>query len=209
MDIQFFGANCIVLSGRNTRLVLDDNLAELGAKGVIKPGDIALFTGPHHLMAEADAKLVIDQPGEYEVADISIYGIPAQAHIGEPGTKDATIYKMIIGDISVAFVGHIYPELGEQQLERLGMIDVLIMPVGGNGFTLDPVGALKVMRAIEPKLVIPTHYDDASLNFPVTQQPLSEALKVLALEPKEITSKLKLKSADLSDITQLVVLERS
>lgn len=208
MDIQYYGANCLVLSARGTRFVFDDNLADLGAKSVLKAGDVALFTGPHQPTSD-DLKLSINQPGEYEVADVSIYGIPAQAHIDEPGSKNATMYKLVVGDLSVAVVGHIYPELSEAQLEKLGIVDVLFTPVGGNGYTLDPVGALKVMKAIDPKLVIPTHYDQKGINYPVTQQPLAEALKVLGLEPKETTSKLKLKASDLAEITQLIVLEKS
>jgi hypothetical protein len=39
MDIQFYGANCVVLSDKNARVVIDDNLADLGAKTIAKAGD--------------------------------------------------------------------------------------------------------------------------------------------------------------------------
>ena len=208
MDIQFFGANCVVLTCKGARFVIDDNLAALGAKAVTKAGDIALFTGPHDLPA-VEAKLIIDHPGEYEVADISIYGIPARAHLDEADTSNATMFKLMTSDLTVAVLGHVYPELNDDQLEQLGIVDVLIVPVGGNGYTLDPIGALKLIKTIEPKLVIPTHYDDSNLKFPVPQQPLAEALKTLAMEPRETTAKLRVKAAELTDVTQLVVLERS
>ena len=89
------------------------------------------------------------------------------------------------------------------------MVDILVMPVGGNGYTLDPVGGLKLIKAIEPKLVVPTHYADKALNFPVPQQDLSNALKELGMEPKETVAKLKIKLGDLTDVTQLVILEKS
>ncbi|MDB5165942.1 MAG: Zn-dependent hydrolase [Candidatus Saccharibacteria bacterium] len=206
MDLQFYGANTIVLTVKGNRVVFDDNLADLGGKSVAKAGDIQLFTGPH-APARADAKISFDSPGEYEVADVSITGIPARAHIDEAGQHNATIFRLQVADTSVAVVGHVYPELSDAQLELLNIIDVLFIPVGGNGYTLDPVGALKLIKKIEPKLVIPTHYDDG-LNYPVPQQPLEEALKVLAMEPKETTSKLRVKPADLTDTTQLVVLQR-
>lgn len=206
MDVQFYGANCIVLNVKNNRIVIDDNLAALGGKTVSKADDIALFTGPH--AANVSAKIVLDSPGEYEVADVSVFGIAAQAHLDAGGTTNATMFKLHYGDLNIGIVGHIYPDLSESQLESLGIIDVLFVPVGGNGFTLDPVGALKIIKKIEPKLVIPTHYDDG-LDYEVTQQPLSEALKVLAMEPKETVTKLKLKTTELTDTTQLVILERS
>ena len=89
------------------------------------------------------------------------------------------------------------------------MVDVLVVPVGGNGYTVDPVGALKLIKAIEPKLVVPTHYADKALKYPVPQQDLAAALKELAMETKETVAKLKLKPAELTDVTQLIVLEKS
>lgn len=208
MDVQFYGANCVVINGKQMRLVIDDNLAELGAKGISREGDIALFT--HAVAAKpGQTKITICEPGEYEVSGVSIYGIAARAHMDEEGQKTAAMYKLIVDDTSILVTGHIYPELSDNQLEAIGMVDVMFVPVGGNGYTLDGVGALKLIKKVEPKLVIPTHYDDASLQFPVPQQPLDQCLKTLAMEPKETTAKLKLKSTELSDVTQLIVIEKS
>jgi len=208
MDIQFYGANCVVLTIKGQRFVLDDNLAELGAKSVLKPGDIALYSGAH-TKPTVETKLVIDYPGEYEAANVSIYGIAAQAHMDEAGKQTATMYKIINGGVSVLLAGHIYPDLSDSQLEAIGMIDVMVIPVGGNGYTLDPIGAQKVIRAVEPKLVVPVHYADKALNFPVPQQDLDNALKELAMEPQEHVAKLRVKESDLSDLTQLIVIDKS
>ena len=209
MDIQFYGANCISLNYKTTRIVIDDNLAMLGKKTILKNGDVALFTSANEHELVVNPKILIDCPGEYEIADISIIGIPARAHMDVGKEHNATIYRISMNDISVLVSGHIYPELSEDLLEMIGTNDVLIVPVGGHGYTLDAKGALSIIKELEPKLVIPTHYSDESLAFPVPQADLSEALKDMAMEPKEITAKLKLKSVDLSDLTQLVVLETS
>jgi L-ascorbate metabolism protein UlaG (beta-lactamase superfamily) len=206
MDLQFHGANCIVLTYKGTRLVIDDNLVDLGGKSVIKNDDVALFTGPHG--GSNGARITFDSPGEYEVADISIIGIAARAHIDAEG-QNATMFKFVVGDQSVLVTGHILPELSDKQLEAIGIVDVMFVPVGGNGYTVDPIGALKLIKEVEPKLVIPTHYDDKSLKFPVPQQELSVALHELSMEPKETVAKLRIKPGELSDVTQLVVLEKS
>jgi L-ascorbate metabolism protein UlaG (beta-lactamase superfamily) len=207
MDIQFYGANCVALTAGGTRAVVDDNLADLGAKSVLKAGDVALFTGAHGNGHE-DAKLIIDGPGEYEISDISIQGIPARSHLEEAGKKSVTMYKITAKDISVLVLGHVYPELSENQLEQIGLVDVLITPVGGSGYTLDPIGALELIKKIEPKLIIPTHYSDSILNFPVPQIKLDEALATLGMQPAQATSKLKLKPSELTDTMQLVVIEK-
>ena len=206
MDIQFYGANCVSLSYKGVRLVVDDNLAELGAKNIVRPDDVALFTGPH---GSVKARLVLDGPGEYEVSDISIVGLAERAQIDEANQHNATMFKLLIGDLSVLVTGHVYPEISERQLEQIGLVDVLIVPVGGNGYTVDPIGALKLIKEIEPKLVIPTHYADKTLKLPVPQQELSQALKELAMEPKETTTKLRLKPGEMADLMQLIVLEKS
>jgi len=209
MDIQFHGANCVTFSVAGVRVVVDDNLTELGVKPVLKAGDVALFTGPH-AGVKVEAKLVVDGPGEFEVAEVSIQGIPARAHVDEEGQRAATMYKVTAKDMSVLVLGHIYPEMSDNQLERIGMVDVLVTPVGGNGYTLDPVGALSVIKKIEPKLVIPTHYADKALQYPVPQQSLEDALNGLAMEPQQTTVKLRLKPTELPvDGMQLVVIEKS
>lgn len=206
MDIQFYGANAIALTTKQARIVIDDNLVDLGGKSIAKADDIALFTGPHADPTQ-HAKIIIDQPGEYDVSGVSIYGIAARAHMDEQGKRLATMYKLLVDDLKVLVTGHIYPEISDKLLEQIGMIDVMIVPVGGNGYTLDPIGAMKLIKKIEPKLVIPVHYDSSSLQFPVPQQPLADALRAMAVEPKETVSKLKIKASELGDLTQVVVVE--
>lgn len=205
MDLQFFGANCISVTHKGARIVIDDNLADLGGKGIVKAEDTALYTGPHG--EQTTARLTFDSPGEFEVSDVSVIGIPARSHLDEGGTN-ATMFKLVIGDATILITGHIYPELSDRQLETIGMVDILIVPVGGNGYTVDPVGALKLIKTIEPKIVIPTHYADTSLNYAVPQQELSNALKEMGMEAKETLPKLKYKAQELSDVTQLIVLEK-
>src|SRR5687768_3250405 len=124
MDIQFHGANCVVLGTKQARVVIDDNLADLGGKTVAKAGDISLFTTIHGAPG-AGVKIVIDQPGEYEVSGVSIYGIVARAHMDEEGKQSATMYKLVVEDLRILVTGHIYPELSDDQLEAIGMVDIM------------------------------------------------------------------------------------
>jgi len=207
MDLQFYGANCVTVTYKGQRVVIDDYLADLGSKSIMKSDDVALYTQRHDRITPA--RLTMDGPGEYEVADISIIGLAVQGHMEEKGLRHSTMFKLVVGDLSLLMTGHIYPQLSDDQLEDIGTIDLLIVPVGGNGYTVDPVGALKLIKDIEPKLVIPTHYADKSLKFEVPQQSLADALKELGMEAKETVAKLRLKPAELTDVTQLVVLEKS
>lgn len=208
MDMQFYGANTIVLSSKANRVIIDDNLTTLGAKSVTKDGDICLFTAGSGQVS-GEPKIVIDMPGEYEVSNISIFGLQTRAHMDEDNKRSATMYKITWGDTRVLVTGHVFPKLSDNELESIGIVDVMFVPVGGNGYTLDASGALQMIKQIEPKIVIPTHYNDTRLHYEVPQAELEDALKTMAMEPKERATKFQFKPGEASDTTQLVVLETS
>lgn len=209
MELQFYGANCIKIVNKKVSVVIDDNLAEYGLKPVATAKDIVLTTNKRIALPK-ESHFGIDTPGEYEVADVSIQGIAAPSHLDDPTTKEltTTMYRIIIGGLRIGVVGHIHPKLTEEQLETLGTIDILFIPVGGNGYTLDGIGAQKVVKDIEPRVVIPTHYEDAKFNFEVPQTPLDDAIKSLAMEVSETLDTLKLKNFDIGEGTRLIVLNR-
>jgi L-ascorbate metabolism protein UlaG (beta-lactamase superfamily) len=207
MELQYYGANCLRLSTRKAQIVVDDNLAKLGLKSVTKPTDISLRTSqefPSH-----DSLFGAEMPGEYEVSGVVIRGIAARSHMDEEGKHSAVIYTIQADDTKVVILGHIYPELSEDQLEQIGMVDVLVVPIGGNGYTLDGVGALKVLKQVEPKVVIPTHYADKAIKYEVPQTGLDEAVKGLGMEVSERVSKYKIKPTELSDTMKLIVLDQT
>lgn len=206
MELQYYGANCVRITTKKATIVVDDNLAKLGLKTITKPTDISVITSDQ--VPEHPALFVADLPGEYEIAGVIINGIAARSHLDEEGKKTAVIYTVESNDIRIAILGHIYPELSEDQLEQIGMVDAVIVPIGGNGYTLDGVGALKVVKQIEPKVIIPTHYADKAIRYEVPQQTLADALRGLAMEPSETTGKYKLGNTELTDSTKLVVLEK-
>lgn len=206
MEFQYHGGNCVSINTKKAKIIVDDNLKSLGAKTLVNQDSVALYTQlPGKLPA---ARLAITDPGEYEVSDVSVFGVAARAHTDEPDQQTATIYKLQEGDLRVVVLGHIHPDISEESLEDLGAVDVLIIPVGGNGYTLDGVGAMSIIKKIEPKIIIPTHYDDPALKYEVPQQPLTEVLKSLDMEARDTLAKFKPKPADLNESQQLIVLER-
>jgi L-ascorbate metabolism protein UlaG (beta-lactamase superfamily) len=207
VELSYYGANCVRLAAKKAQIVIDDNLAKLGLKAVTKAADISLRTNKE-FPAHPEAVFSAEMPGEYEVAGVVIHGIAARAHMDEEGQHSAVIYTIQADDTKAVVLGHIYPQLSEDQLEQIGIVDIAIVPVGGNGYTLDGVGALKVLKQIEPKVVIPTHYNDPAVRYEVPQAELDEAVKNLGMEVAETAGKYKIKPGELSDTTKLVILER-
>lgn len=207
MEIQYYGANTIKIASKKASIVIDDNLAELGLKSISGKDDISIYTSTKLPQAKG-TRFIIDSPGEYELSDASISGIANRSHLEEEKDQSATMFRIILDDVRIAVVGHIYPELTDDQLESLGTIDILLIPVGGNGYTLDGVGAQKIIKKIEPKVVIPTHYADKAIKYEVPQADLETALKAVAMEPSETLDSLKSKGLELTDTTKLIVLNR-
>lgn len=206
MELTYYGANCLRISTKKAQIVIDDNLDKLGLKSITKPGDISLrtFLG----VPARESHFLADMPGEYEVSGVVIHGVSARGHMDEEGSHNAVIYTIAADELKIAVLGHIYPQLSEDQLEQIGRVDIAIVPVGDSGYTLDGIGALKLIKQIEPRVAIPTHYADKAIKYEVPQVELAEALKNLAMEPSETLEKYRPKLIDLTDTTHLIVLKR-
>lgn len=194
-DIEYKGGNTVVISTKKAVIVTDPKLSVVGLKDLVMKDAIEISTESRFAINSQDAKLLIEGPGEYGVAEFDIHGISAQRHLDTADTeKLSTIYRIEIGDVRIGLIGNIYEVLSDDQLEALGIIDILIIPVGGNGYTLDATGAANLTRKIDPKVVIPVHYADSKLKYEVNQDEVSLFIKELGVATEQV-SKYKLKSA--------------
>ncbi len=209
-EIEYKGANGVVISSKKASIVVDPKLSVVGLKDLNGKDAVEIATEARFAVNSQDAKIVIEGPGEYGVADFDIRGIAAQRHLDaatEP--KVSTIYRIETGDIRAAVIGNIYEKLSETQLEEIGVIDVLVIPVGGNGYTLDATGAATITRQIDPKIVVPVHYADDAIKYEVPQLDLETFTGELGAPVEEVT-KLKLKSsAALPQVLTVFKLARS
>ena len=205
MEFQYFGANCLRVITKKAQIVVDDNLEKVGLKSIAKPTDVCLHT--HNSVPHHKCHFEADMPGEYEVSGVTIHGIAAKANRGEE-ENGVVIYTIAADDMKAVILGHINPDLSEEQLEQIGTVDIAVVPVGNSGYTLDGIGALQVIKKIEPKVVIPTHYADKAVKYEVPQVELAGALKGLAMEPAETVDRYKANRADWTDTAKLIVLNR-
>ncbi len=194
-EVEYKGANAVVVSSKKASVVIDPKLSVVGLKDLSVKDAIELATEARFAVNSEDAKLVIEGPGEYGIADFDIRGVAVQRHLDtENDPKISTMYRIENGDIRLAVIGNIYEKLDEDQLEELGIVDVLVIPVGGSGYTLDATGAAAITRQIDPKIVIPVHYADDALKYEVPQSDVSTFISELGA-PVEEAPKLKLKNA--------------
>lgn len=192
-DIEYRGGNTVVIATKKSKLITDPKQSVIGLKDIEPKGMVALATEPRFEVPSAEATLAIEGPGEYEVGDFSIRGISAQRHLDSEGWG-STIYRIEVGEVRIALIGNIDPKLNDEQLEAIGVVDIVIIPVGGGGYTLDATAAAHLVRQIDAKVVVPVHYADKTLKYEVPQDDLEVFHKELGGEV-ETVDKLKVKAA--------------
>jgi len=166
--IYWAGQSCFQISVSNSRdhsadIVIDPYDEETGLKLPNLLADIVLVTHQHHdhnnVKGIKGTPFLIDGPGEYEIKEVFIQGIPS-FHDDKEGKEKGlnTIYVIEAEEIRFCHLGDLgQKQLTDEQLEKIDSVDVLMIPVGGD-FTIDSASAQKIIGQIEPKIVIPMHY---------------------------------------------------
>lgn len=210
-DIEYKGGNTVTIATKKTELIFDPKLSVIGLKDAPVNDAVEIVTEERFATNDSKSKLQIDGPGEYEIGDISIKGVRAYRHIDAyEGEPLSTMYRVEIGDVRLAVLGNVSPKLQDDQLEALGVVDLVIIPVGGNGYTLDSVNASTLVRQIDPRAVIPIHYHDSNIKYEVPQDDVELFIKELAVPVDEVGTKFKVKSsASIPQVLTIVKLERS
>jgi L-ascorbate metabolism protein UlaG (beta-lactamase superfamily) len=209
-DIEYKGANSIIIRTKKTTLVIDPKLSLVGLKDVVIGESVELATEKQFAINSEGAKLSVEGPGEYGFGEFDVVGVAARRHIDDDSSELlSTMYRIEVGDVRIALLGNVNEKLSEEQLEGLGVVDILIIPVGGNGYTLDGTGAASLVRQISPKVVIPVHYADNGLKYEVPQDPIDVFVHELGA-PVENTPKLKIKQASsLPTVLTVFQIERT
>lgn len=210
-DIEYKGGNGIVVATKKTEVVIDPRLSVVGLKDLSVKNSVELATEARFGLSDAEAKLTIEGPGEYEIGDVSIRGTRATRHIDTSADEPlSTIYRLEIGDVRIGILGNITPKLSEDQLEEIGIVDILLLPVGGGGYTLDAVSAATIARQIDPRVVIPVHYADKALKYEVPQDDIEHFEKELAAPVEDAGAKYKVKaSSSIPQVLTVIKLARS
>lgn len=209
-DVEYKGGNSVVITTKEKQLLIDPNITLYGLKIGKYKNVVQLATDKQFSLSTGEDEVAFEGPGEYEVGPFSIRGVAAKRHTdGDTDEMNSTIYHIDIGEVRIGVIGNVHFELSEDQLESIGVVDILVIPVGGGGYTIDALNAANIVRQVEPRIVIPVHYADPAIPYPVSQEPVELFTKELGA-PVEVLSKLKVKAlANLPQNLTVYHLERS
>lgn len=196
-DITYLGHACFRLRGRDGVVLCDPYNRSIGMDLGRPTAHIVTVSHDHPdhnyvagVKPMREKVFVIDGPGDYEVSGVLISGIRT-AHDKSKGSERGfnTVYVIHLDDVVFCHLGDLGHELSQSQIEEIGEVDVLFVPVGG-GETIGPAEATSVISQIGPRIVLPMHYATTQLSFEYDLAPLEKFTHELGL--KEIAPEEKL-----------------
>lgn len=188
MTISWYGEACFLLEAGGVRILTDPPSADTGLAAPRLKADILVLSKPADVPGASGDAFIISDPGEYEVKGVAVRGVNALLK-----NKSHTIYLIEMDGIKIAHLGYLAAPLSAEQLEAINDPDIIILPVGG-GEVLDAEAAAKVIKEVEPRLVIPSLYSVKGLKRKAA--PLSEFMKEVGAK-EQPQPKLTIKKKDL------------
>lgn len=211
MKITWLGHSCFKIKGKEIDLIIDPYSDSIGIKIPRVKADGVLITHNHddhnNYAAITGDPLVINGPGEYEMKGIFIYGKRAY-HDNKKGLERGviTIYLIEEEGITLAHLGDFnQDDLIEEQLQFLENVDVLLVPVGGP-HSLKADGAVKIINEIEPRIIIPMHYQYPGVKIPLDS--LDKFIKEIGLNPEKMDELKVVKESLPQDDMKLIILNK-
>ena len=151
MELTFHGHSCIRMRGRDATVLVDPPSRTQGGVSRSAPDIVVSTEGatdPDGLRQHEGRPQQVSGPGEFEVRGVTIFGLPA---------GDVTVMRIEVDDVRVLAAGRLGRQLQEDEIDALGHVDVLVVPVGG-GDALSAADATKLVSAIEPGIVVPVRF---------------------------------------------------
>ncbi|MBI3577228.1 MBL fold metallo-hydrolase [Candidatus Gottesmanbacteria bacterium] len=214
MDITYLGHSSFKLRSKTVTVVTDPYDSHMVGLTFPKHTTADIVTvshehGDHNVISAIEGvPKVVAGPGEYEIAGVGIVGLGVY-HDAEKGAVRGrnTIYRIELDGLSIVHVGDLGHALSAEEVESLDGVDILLVPVGGF-YTIDAEGAAALVHEIEPRIVIPMHYNRPELDQKGfgSLTPVSTFLKEMGKEDVVPQSKLAITKDKLPEELQVVVL---
>lgn len=205
MRIKWLGHSCFKISSKSgIRIVTDPFDDNLGYRIPSVETDIVTVSHGHYDHNFVDCLNgdfeVIDKVGDFNVKGIPIKGIHT-FHDDEEGAKRGVniVYTFDVDDIKVCHLGDLGHRLTPSQLEQIGDVDVLLIPVGGV-YTIDAAQAVEVIKQLKPAVVIPMHYKTKALRLNVEPVEGFEELMGKAERPAQQVVEIKKDELDKNNL---------
>jgi L-ascorbate metabolism protein UlaG (beta-lactamase superfamily) len=210
MEITWYGHSCFRLTERNFVTVVTDPFDNkvVGYEPLKLKAEIVTVShdasGHNYSDAVKGSTHVLTGPGEFEIGGVFITAVQTDNGKKSKDKVRNTVYVFDYDGITVAHLGDLQQIPTQSEIELLGTVNVLIIPVGG-GNSLNAAKAAEVVSMLEPNLVIPMHYDTPDSKIKL--EDLNKFIKEMGLSKQDAQPSLKVTRSSLPSETHVVVLE--
>jgi L-ascorbate metabolism protein UlaG (beta-lactamase superfamily) len=212
MEITWYGHSCFRITERAEATVVCDPYDHelVGYSPLRLKADIVTMShdspGHNFLKAVKPSPYIIRGAGEYEVGGVFITGLRTDRRTkNENDQAPNTLYLIDYNGINIVHLGKMQQVPTQTQVESLGPVHIVLVPVGGNS-SLNAAKASEVISLLEPSIVIPMQYETPDSK--IKMDPIGKFLKEMGLSSVETLPTLKVTSlAALPEETQVVVLD--
>jgi L-ascorbate metabolism protein UlaG (beta-lactamase superfamily) len=206
MEITWLGHCCFRLRAKEATVVTDPCDKSTGYSLGRPTADLVTVSlddpAHNHVAGVAGSPRVIGGPGEFEVAATSVVGVSTW-HDAEKARRNVA-YVIELEDLRICHLGAIGVVPTSDQVEEIGSVDILMVPVGG-GHAFDAPPAAETVSLLEPKLVIPMHFKTDVERERL--DPIDRFLKEMSTKAPETHAKIAVTRSSLPDEMQLLVLD--
>ena len=209
MEITWYGHSCFRLTERGSATVVTDPFDHevVGYQALKLKADIVTVSheAPGHSFSKGVKGYLhlIEGPGEYEIGGVFITGVQTDGRKNDKEQPRNTLYVFDYDGITIAHLGDLRAVPSRAQIDALGTVNVVLVPVGAGG-GLSAAKAAEVVSVLEPNLVIPMHY--ATPAGTLSLDPLEKFIKEMGLGTIEAEDSLKVLKSSLPEETHVVVL---
>ena len=160
MELTWHGWSCFRLKGKEASIVTDPyTLPSPPSLQKLTPDIVTVSDREQASHPPTGAFKLIAGPGEYEVKSVLITGSPCF----NEGKRVGTFFKIEMDDLVLCHLGQMKQPLSASQVEDLADVDVLFVPVAGEGDSIDAAKAVEMINLIEPRVVVPMHFEPSAL----------------------------------------------
>ncbi len=208
LEIRWHGHSCFEISNEHTLVTDPHDGKSIGIPTPMITADVVLVSHDHYdhnstkTVANNQTTIITDKR-KRTIHDITIKGIPT-FHDTCQGEKrgENTVFLFTVEDITFCHLGDLGHVLTEKQIESLGKVDILFIPVGGT-YTLDIDQTWDVISKINPRIIIPMHYKIEGLSLPIA--PVDDFLSSATYEVLKVGNQIDIEKDDFPKTPEIWV----
>jgi L-ascorbate metabolism protein UlaG (beta-lactamase superfamily) len=212
LRIKWLGhASFLITASNNLKIVTDPYNTGNGInyRPISETADIVTISHGHrdhsNYAVVKGSPVILREQGQHIVKGIEIKAVQVY-HDQTLGSQrgNVLIFCFKVDGLVVCHTGDLGHTLSPREIEEVGPVDVLMLPIGGY-YTIDAQQADVVAQSLKPRIVLPMHYKTDKTEYPIAgAQPfLKDRHNVQQLDDSEF----EITRASLPSVIETMVLK--